>query len=157
MARSYAAKEDQFFHSRLNALASHTTEAPQPSSHLVAGADGAAGSELEASGAAAAKSGGTTMAMVGGEFMEVPKSFEEVHQLSQRNRQRPRGNDSKARQRTKVDGGEDPQEDEVMDVVEGQVYDQKALKAAKLDPNFYFSATADANMDCGMDSTVSLY
>jgi len=147
LSKMYAAKEDHLFHSRLNALAFQTDEA----SAQQAATDASAALNNPPTNAGS----NTTTALVGGETMEVPKSFEEVHQLSQRNRQRQKDQrliESKVRQRR---AGEE-ENAELMDVVsDSQVWDQKALKSAKVDPNFYFSATSDADIDCGVDSTVS--
>ena len=145
LSKIYAAKEDHLFHSRLNALAFQTDETSAQQDDAPA----------TAQGSAPASASNTTTALVGGETMEVPKSFEEVHQLSQRNRQRQKDqrlNDSKVRQRK---AGEE-ENAELMDVVvsDSQVWDEKALKAAKVDPNFYFSAASDGDIDCGVDSTV---
>ena len=152
LSRIYAAKEAEF-NAKLDALAhanaslGQTTTQARPNSKTVS---------VEASASDAAATSNTTTVLVGGESMEVPKSFEEVHQLSQRNRQRQKDhrlNESKARQRRAGEEEYAQDNDFPMDVAGGaeQSWDTQAVK---VDPDFYFSAASDANVDCGVDGTV---
>lgn len=110
---------------------------------------------------------------LGGYSMDIPKSFEEVYQLSHRNRQR---NKDKRRGGGASGGGEDDDADgDNMDVVgdvgdssdredllaaargasSGASWDAKALRASKIDPSFYLTASADIYKDANIDDTVS--
>ena len=118
----------------------------------------------------------TTTVDLGGYSMDIPKSFEEVYQLSQRNRQR---NKDKRRgaagEGDEEDGGVGGQ-GEGMDVDVGDSsdredllsaasargassstkYDAQALKARKIDPSFYLTASAGSYKEATIDDTVSI-
>lgn len=152
LSRIYAAKEAEF-NAKLDALAHANASLGQSTTQARPNSKTAA---VEASVSDAAATSNTTTVLVGGESMEVPKSFEEVHQLSQRNRQRQKDhrlNESKARQRRAGEEEYAQDSDYPMDVAGGaeQSWDTQAVK---VDPDFYFSAASDANVDCGVDGTV---
>ncbi len=153
LSRFYAAKEAEF-HAKLDALAHANASLGQSTTTQVRPSSKTTTAESSAVEAVASN---TTTVMVGGETMEVPKSFEEVHQLSQRNRQRQKDhrlNESKARQRRAGEEEYAMDTEYPMDVAAGgeQSWDTQAVK---VDPDFYFSAASDVNVDCGVDGTVS--
>ena len=109
---------------------------------------------------------GNTTVDVGGMPMEIPKSFEEVYQLSQRNRQRNRD-----KRRALGTGGGQGDEDDAegggMDVEAGEgdgffgqsdkddhllALEKKNKTSTSVDPNFYFNA--DQTVDNSVDGTV---
>lgn len=159
LSRFYAAKEAEF-HAKLDALA-HANAKQDQSAPMQARRAVSTGNSTNVAPEVASSDrtvATTTTVLVGGETMEVPKSFEEVHQLSQRNRQRQKDhrlNESKARQR-RAGEEEFAADNESLMEVAGAGSDQHAwdTQATKVDPDFYFSAASDPNIDCGVDSTV---